>query len=304
MAQVNIGAIKFNWKGPYNNGTAYVVDDVVSSGGSSYVCILASTGNAVSNGTYWQIMSSAGTNGNDADLLNIGSTAQGDLYYNSGGAIARLAAGTSGQLLQTGGSGANPSWTTVNSGKIKKTHWQWDDQQANIPNVAGTTSTGLEVINYSFTAQSANPHFCLDFSFYHGTVHNDSDSGDLFAIAYIEESGTLRYSFGFNKTGGFRSGSTFYNQSNAFFLDDTDGGIFSNNDTSWSGYRQTYAGVMGNQATADTTASPSTNITAGDTLTLKIKLGGNGNNYYNRSQGGTNSHSRSWFKLQELDNSL
>jgi hypothetical protein len=61
MAQVNIGAIKFNWKGPYNNGTAYVVDDVVSSGGSSYVCILASTGNAVSNGTYWQIMSSAGT---------------------------------------------------------------------------------------------------------------------------------------------------------------------------------------------------------------------------------------------------
>jgi hypothetical protein len=61
---------------------------------------------------------------------------------------------------------------------------------------------------------------------------------------------------------------------------------------------------MGNQATADTTASPSTNITAGDTLTLKIKLGGNGNNYYNRSQGGTNSHSRSWFKLQELDNSL
>ena len=41
MAQVNIGAIKFNWKGPYNNGTAYVVDDVVSSGGSRYVCLLA-----------------------------------------------------------------------------------------------------------------------------------------------------------------------------------------------------------------------------------------------------------------------
>ena len=115
MAQVNIGAIKFNWKGPYNNGTAYVVDDVVSSGGSSYVCILASTGNAVSNGTYWQIMSSAGTNGNDADLLNIGSTAQGDLYYNSGSAIARLAAGTSGQFLKTQGASANPTWGDVSS---------------------------------------------------------------------------------------------------------------------------------------------------------------------------------------------
>ena len=72
MAQVNIGAIKFNWKGPYNNSTAYVVDDVVSSGGSSYVCILASQGNAVSSGTYWQIMSSAGTNGTDG--TDVGAT--------------------------------------------------------------------------------------------------------------------------------------------------------------------------------------------------------------------------------------
>ena len=52
MATINLGAIKFNWRGAYNNSTAYAVDDVVSSGGSSYICILASTGNAVSNGTY------------------------------------------------------------------------------------------------------------------------------------------------------------------------------------------------------------------------------------------------------------
>ena len=71
MATVNLGAIKFNWKGAFNNSTAYAVDDVVSSGGSSYVCILASTGNAVSNGTYWNIMSSAGTNGtNGTDCWN------------------------------------------------------------------------------------------------------------------------------------------------------------------------------------------------------------------------------------------
>ena len=116
MAQVNIGAIKFNWKGPYNNSTAYVVDDVVSSGGSSYVCILASQGNAVSNGTYWQIMSSAGTNGNDADLLSIGSTAQGDLYYNSGSAIARLAKGTAAQELRMNSGATAPEWFTPVAG--------------------------------------------------------------------------------------------------------------------------------------------------------------------------------------------
>ena len=117
MATINLGAIKFNWKGAYNNGTTYAVDDVVSSGGNSYVCIQASTGNAVGNATaYWNIMATKGTDGADADLLSIGSTAQGDLYYNSGGAIARLGAGTSGQYLKTQGTGANPVWGTVSAG--------------------------------------------------------------------------------------------------------------------------------------------------------------------------------------------
>ena len=118
MAQVNIGAIKFNWKGPYNNSTAYVVDDVVSSGGSSYVCILASQGNAVSSGTYWQVMSQAGTNGTDADLLSIGSTTGGDIYYNSGSAIARLAKGTAGQVLQMNSGATAPEYADAAGGKI------------------------------------------------------------------------------------------------------------------------------------------------------------------------------------------
>ena len=112
MATINLGAIKFNWKGPYNNGTAYAVDDVVSSGGSSYVCILASTGNAVSNGTYWQVLAEGG---DVATTL----TTQGDILYRDGSGLQRLAAGTSGQVLQTGGSGANPSWGTVSSDMVK-----------------------------------------------------------------------------------------------------------------------------------------------------------------------------------------
>ena len=112
MATINLGAIKFNWKGPYNNSTAYAVDDVVSSSGSSYVCILASTGNAVSNGTYWQVLAEGG---DVATTL----TTQGDILYRDGSGLQRLAAGTSGQVLQTGGSGANPSWGTVSSDMVK-----------------------------------------------------------------------------------------------------------------------------------------------------------------------------------------
>ena len=65
MSTVNLGQIKPVFKGAYNNSTAYVLDNIVTSAGSSYICILASTGNAVSNATYWTQMSAAGTNGTD-----------------------------------------------------------------------------------------------------------------------------------------------------------------------------------------------------------------------------------------------
>ena len=116
MATINLGAIKFNWKGAYAGGTAYAVDDVVSSGGSSYVCILASTGNAVSNGTYWELMSSAGTNGTDGTDLSTTITTQGDILYRDGSGLARLGYGTSGNVLTTKGSGQNPVWEAASGG--------------------------------------------------------------------------------------------------------------------------------------------------------------------------------------------
>jgi hypothetical protein len=119
MATINLGAIKFNWQGAYAGGTAYVVDDVVSYNGSSYVCKLASTGNLPTNATYWDQMSSAGTNGTNGTDLGTTLTTQGDLVYRDGSGLQRLGAGTAGQVLQTGGAGANPSWGTVSSDYVK-----------------------------------------------------------------------------------------------------------------------------------------------------------------------------------------
>ena len=116
MATVNLGNIKLNWKGAYNAGTAYIVDDVVSYNGSSYVCIQASTGNLPTVTTYWNQMSAAGSDGTD---LTSTLTTQGDIVYRDASGLARLAAGTSGQVLQTGGSGANPSWGTISSDAVK-----------------------------------------------------------------------------------------------------------------------------------------------------------------------------------------
>lgn len=113
MATIDLGRIKFKWQGAYNGATAYVVDDVVSYSGSSYVCILASTGNLPTNTTYWSIMAQAGT-----DITSLAGLAQGDILYYDGSNWVRLGAGTNGQALLTGGAGANPSWGAVAGGKI------------------------------------------------------------------------------------------------------------------------------------------------------------------------------------------
>ena len=118
MATVNIGSLKFNWKGAYNGSTAYAIDDVTEYNGSSYICILASTGNLPTNTTYFQPMATKGTDGTDVGTT---LTTQGDILYRDGSGLQRLAAGTNGQVLQTGGSGANPSWGTVSSDFVKLT---------------------------------------------------------------------------------------------------------------------------------------------------------------------------------------
>ena len=106
MATLNLGRIKPVFQGAYNNSTAYVVDDIVTFGDETFICIQASTGNATSNASYWTKLAAKGTDGTDVGTT---LTTQGDILYRDGSGLQRLGAGTAGQVLQTGGSGANPA---------------------------------------------------------------------------------------------------------------------------------------------------------------------------------------------------
>ena len=123
MAEINLGAIRFNWKGAYAGGTAYVVDDVVSYLGSSYVCILASTGNVPTNGTYWNLMAQGGTG--SATTL----TTTGDMLYRDGSGLQRLGIGTAGQELKVNSGATAPEWYTpsaASSGVLQTVFTQTD----------------------------------------------------------------------------------------------------------------------------------------------------------------------------------
>ena len=92
-ATVDLGNIKFNWKGPWANSTAYVVNDTVFSSPHGYVCITANTSHAsdpllaTSDSAYWNQMTAGSTTGLPTQT------------------------GQAGEFLQT--DGTNASWEPV-----------------------------------------------------------------------------------------------------------------------------------------------------------------------------------------------
>jgi hypothetical protein len=89
--------ISFIWKGAYSGATAYVANDVVSYNGSTYICILATTGNDPANATYWTLMASKGADG-------LGS---GDVMGPASSIDRRIAIfdGTTGKAIKDAGVG-------------------------------------------------------------------------------------------------------------------------------------------------------------------------------------------------------
>ena len=161
MATVNLGNIKFNWKGTYNAGTAYAIDDVVSYNGSSYVCISATTGNLPTVTAKWDVMSSAGTNGTNGTDVGTTITTQGDLLYRDGSGLQRLGAGTSGYYLKTQGTGANPVWAEVSAGGLE-----------HIATTVVGSDTGYVNFNNCFTADY-DVYRCHWSNFYNGSTDSE-----------------------------------------------------------------------------------------------------------------------------------
>ena len=161
MATLNLGRIKPVFQGAYNNSTAYIVDDIVTFGDETFICIQASTGNATSNASYWTKLAAKGTDGTDVGTT---LTTQGDILIRNGSGLARLGYGTSGQFLKTQGSGANPVWADSGGGILQvKSATKVDTQSFSDTTVRGDV-TGL---NLSLTPASASNKVWVMFNVTH-----------------------------------------------------------------------------------------------------------------------------------------
>ena len=88
MAEFKLGRIKFVWKGVWQDGATYIVDDVISNGGKSYICVVNHTAssefntdlsfvpskwNIVADGTTWRGDWAATTYYNAGDIVKYGA---------------------------------------------------------------------------------------------------------------------------------------------------------------------------------------------------------------------------------------
>ena len=163
MATIDLGKIKFNWRGTYNSGTAYVPDDVVEyadgSVTSSYMCVANTTGNAPSSG---------GTAHASWNFLAKGqapspTTTQGDIIVRGASADARLAIGAAGKALKVNSAGNGLEYG--NGGGVVQTKSAFTQATQSTNSGSFVDCTGLSV---TITPTDANNKILVIYSFTFG----------------------------------------------------------------------------------------------------------------------------------------
>jgi hypothetical protein len=156
---------------------------MVTSGDETFICILASTGNATSNATYWTKLAAKGTDGTDVGTT---ITAEGDILYRDGSGLQRLAKPASTQVLQNT-SGGVLSWVTPSAGKtlqiVRADATGNTTDSSNTSGWAGGTiaDDGTAHITISFTPQSATSIIVVDASANAGIGGNDAGMSAIFS---------------------------------------------------------------------------------------------------------------------------
>lgn len=86
--------LDINWRGVYDNSASYVVNDSVFYNGSSYICILNSSGNLPTNTTYWNLMAQQGSAGTGSGDVSGPSSSTDDTLARFDGVTGKLIQGS------------------------------------------------------------------------------------------------------------------------------------------------------------------------------------------------------------------
>lgn len=174
MATVNLGRIKPVFRGAYNNSTAYVIDDIVTSGNETFIAIAATQGNATTDASKWTKLAAKGADGTDvaATLAN-----KEIAFKTNAGALDGIPIGTAGQALKVN-SGAT-GYEFGSAGKATEVLVNADDDVGNVAN-------GSYFMTWNFTPTVSGKIFLS----HHGSHRFAGSGGDHLYCLYEFNNGS------------------------------------------------------------------------------------------------------------------
>ncbi len=122
MAEFKLGRIRFVWQGEWNLSTSYVVDDIVTIGGKSYICVRNHTA-GVTDGTFAGDLNIPGAP--KWELVSDGTEWQGEwtasTYYNEGAQVKYGGIVYVCNTAHTSATNVSPTWLGLENDQSK-----WD----------------------------------------------------------------------------------------------------------------------------------------------------------------------------------
>ena len=117
MATVNLGRLKPVFKGAYNSGTAYVIDDIVVYANETYINIQAGTNQQPNTATgYWTKLAAKGSDGTD-----VGATLANKeiAFKTNAGAVDGIPIGNAGEFLKVNSGATGYEYGAVSSDVVR-----------------------------------------------------------------------------------------------------------------------------------------------------------------------------------------
>ncbi len=210
----------------------------------------------------------------------------------SGGTVT-LSNGVQDNITRLGtvASGVIGSSATFPAGHIiKKSAFHNND----LVTISGDLSGG-ELFTQTFTAQATNSAY-----YFSGTIASanaattNADAGDRCYIAWLSDSSSNKYYFGYRRTSTrytAAQGSSYANADH-YFVTESDGGYYMN--SGWNQSFYTFTDIPGNQSSFDNTTVVPSVYTAGETLTLHVWGASANGFYYNQSNSTGSSASNAY----------
>jgi len=188
LATVNLGRIKPVFRGAYNNSTAYVIDDIVTSGNETFIAIAATQGNATSDASKWTKLAAKGADGTD-----VAATLQNKeiAFKTNAGALDGIPIGTAGQILKVNSGATGYEFGADQGGKILKVYN--DTDASNITtNSTSYQDTGLSI---TLTPTSASNDFLIIADL--GVTRHASTSASMFVQIMRDSTAVVAHGNGY-----------------------------------------------------------------------------------------------------------